>query len=608
MEFLNGQEKLLEPLKYYKNEFAEKFLDELTKNFEDLLKKSNIDIEANRKSVKEYNDLIKNKNKNNKKLKFLDVCSYILFLILLYLGFWDLNFILQLKRLLDSKGDIQEIALKTALLSIVIILVLVFNFKYLGKKKKGFREKNSDLEADMQLKREECYLQLYPFLKLLESNIANKITTNIIPNLNIDKNFKIERYAELVKKYGLAEKLKPRFSTKDIISGEILGNPFVIVKSLYNETIDKVYTGSRTVSWTEYYREDGETKSRTVSQTLTASIVRPKEFFHENINLIYGNEAAEHLKFTREPKFVHELTPKKLQKHIKNKEKEIKKMSERAVKEGKTFLEMGNTEFDALFHALDRNNEVEFRVLFTPIAQKNMIDLLKDKDFGDDFYFNKDERLNIISNNKEWILNVNKYYYKDFSFDVVKEKYFEINKEFFKNFYKLFLPILSIPVYHQHKSQDYIYGNEFSYNYNPYSSEVMANFLGEDVFSHPDTTTSTILKTNTVKTKGDIDLVEVVGNSYKEVSRVEYIPVRADNGRVYDVPVHWVEYVPLTAYNKMEIKKLDVKEDEFENYVNNEDFSKVVNNKRYGYKNNLFAVFNDEGELNCEEILSKIKK
>ncbi|MFR3298923.1 MAG: MAG1210 family protein, partial [Fusobacterium sp.] len=91
-------------------------------------------------------------------------------------------------------------------------------------------------------------------------------------------------------------------------------------------------------------------------------------------------------------------------------------------------------------------------------------------------------------------------------------------------------------------------------------------------------------------------------------SRVEYIPVRADNGRVYDVPVHWVEYVPLTAYNKMEIKKLDVKEDEFENYVNNEDFSKVVNNKRYGYKNNLFAVFNDEGELNCEEILSKIKK
>ena len=608
MEFLEGQEKLLEPLKYYKSEFAEKFLDKLTKNFEELLKKSNIDIEANRKSVKEYNDIIKNKNKNNRKLKFLNVCSCILFLIVFYLIFCDLNFIFLLKKLSVSKGNIQEIALKTTLLSIVIILILIFNFKYLGNKKKGFKEKNNDLEAELQSKREECYLQLYPFIKLLESNIANKITTNIIPNLNIDKNFKIERYAELVKKYGLAEKLKPRFSTKDIISGEILGNPFVIVKSLYNETVDKVYTGSRTVSWTEYYRENGETKSHTVSQTLTASIVRPKEFFHENINLIYGNEAAEHLKFTREPKFVHELTPKKLQKHIKNTEKEIRKISERAVKEGKTFLEMGNTEFDALFYALNRNNEVEFRVLFTPTAQKNMIELLKDKDFGDDFYFDKDEKLNIISNNKEWTLNINKSYYNDFSFDVIKERYFEINKEFFKNFYKLFLPILSIPVYHQHKSQDYIYGNEFGYNYNPYSSEVMANFLGEDIFSHPDTTTSTILKTNTIKTKGDIDLVEVIGNSYKEVSRVEYIPVRADNGRVYDVPVNWVEYVPLTACNKMEIKKLNIKEDEFEDYTNEEEFSKAVNNKRYAYKNNLFAVFNDEEKLSCEEILSKIKK
>ena len=608
MEFLEEQEKLLEPLKYYKSEFAEKFLDKLTKNFEDLLKKSNIDIEANRKSVKEYNDIIKNKNKNNRKLKFLNVCSCILFLIVFYLIFCDLNFIFLLKKLSASKGGIQETALKTVLLSIVIILTLIFNFKYLGKKIKGFKEKNNDLEAELQSKREECYLQLYPFIKLLESNIANKITTNIIPNLNIDKNFKIERYAELVKKYGLAEKLKPRFSTKDIISGEILGNPFVIVKSLYNETVDKVYTGSRTVSWTEYYRENGETKSHTVSQTLTASIVRPKEFFHENINLIYGNEAAEHLKFTREPKFVHELTPKKLQKHIKNTEKEIRKISEKAVKEGKTFLEMGNTEFDALFYALNRNNEVEFRVLFTPTAQKNMIELLKDKDFGDDFYFDKDEKLNVISNNKEWTLNINKSYYNDFSFDVIKERYFEINKEFFKNFYKLFLPILSIPVYHQHKSQDYIYGNEFGYNYNPYSSEVMANFLGEDIFSHPDTTTSTILKTNTIKTKGDIDLVEVIGNSYKEVSRVEYIPVRADNGRVYDVPVNWVEYVPLTACNKMEIKKLNIKEDEFEDYTNEEEFSKAVNNKRYAYKNNLFAVFNDEEKLSCEEILSKIKK
>ena len=52
------------------------------------------------------------------------------------------------------------------------------------------------------------------------------------------------------------------------------------------------------------------------------------------------------------------------------------------------FTEMGNAKFDALFGAVDRNNEVEFRVLFTPLAQKNMLDLLTDKNhYGDDFYF-----------------------------------------------------------------------------------------------------------------------------------------------------------------------------------------------------------------------------
>ncbi|WP_300393254.1 MAG1210 family protein [Fusobacterium sp.] len=605
MEFVSEEEKLLEPIKYYKTEFAEKFLEKITSHFEELLKNSNIDVEANRKSVQEYNDLTKDKAKNERKLKFLDICSGVLFLAICYFGFWDVKFILLLKKLIESKGDIQETALRVAFFSIVIILILIFNFKFLGGKKKKLREKISDLETTLQLKKEECYAQVNPFLSLFDSNISNRIITEVIPTLDIDKNFKIERYANLVMNFGLSENLKPEFSTKDIISGEILGNPFIVLKSLYNQTVDQVYTGSRVVTWTEYYTENGQRKSRTVSQTLTASIVKPKQVFHKNINLIYGNEVAEHLIFSREPKFVHELTPRKLEKHIKKKEKEIKKMSEKAIKEGKSFLEMGNSEFDALFHALDRNNEVEFRVLFTPIAQKNMIEVIKDKDFGDDFHFYKEERLNIITNNKEWTLNINKDYYNDFSFDVIKEKYFNVNKEFFSNFYRLFLPILTIPIYHQHKSQDYIYGKEFNYNYNPYSTEVLANCLGESLFSHPETTTQSILKTRTIRTQGDVDLVEVIGNSYKEVPRVEYIPVRADNGRVYDVPVDWVEYVPLSACGNMEVKKVDIGERDFYSSTD-EEFFKATNNKKYVYKNNLFAIFNNESELKCDKIISTI--
>ena len=114
---------------------------------------------------------------------------------------------------------------------------------------------------------------------------------------------------------------------------------------------------------------------------------------------------------------------------------------------------MGNLEFDALFNALDRDNEVEFRVLFTPIAQKNMIELLKNEEFGDDFSFIKHLKLNIIDNKKDWVLNIFRSHYRDFSYDIIKEKFFKLNTEYFDNFYRLFLPIFTIPVYHQHKTK-----------------------------------------------------------------------------------------------------------------------------------------------------------
>lgn len=48
----------------------------------------------------------------------------------------------------------------------------------------------------------------------------------------------------------------------------------------------------------------------------------------------------------------------------------------------KSITLLANDEFEVLFRALNRNNEVQFRLLFTPLAQQNMIDLLLDKTEG----------------------------------------------------------------------------------------------------------------------------------------------------------------------------------------------------------------------------------
>lgn len=605
MELIGEQEKLLEPLKYYKTELAEKFLNKLTDTFKNLLKESNIDIETNRKSVEEYNEISNTKVKNENILKWLKRFSSLAIVVFICLIVYEINNIMVLKEFLDMNKEINSITIKITITGFFLIGVSVLNFKYINEKKRIYIQKIEELETELKLKQDECYSQVAPLLKLFDSNMANEFITEIIPTLNLDKYFKMERYADLVHNFGMPKQLGNNLSAKDLISGEVLGNPFVIIKSIHNRVVDEIYHGSLTVSWTEYYTSNGEKKSRNRTQTLRASIVKPKQIFEEIIDLVYGNDAAEHLSFEREPKFIHDFTPKELTKHLKKTEKEIKKKSEKAIKSGESFLEMGNSEFDALFGALNRDNEVEFRVLFTPIAQRNMIELLKDKDFGDDFVFYKMNKLNKISNGKNWILNINKSYYKDFSFDIIKEKYYDINKKYFSNFYRLFLPIFTIPVYHQHKSQNYIYGDEFNYNYNSYTSEVMANSLGQSLFSHSEAITPSILKTNTIRTQGDIDLVEVMGKSYKTITRKQYVPVTADNGRTYNVPVDWIEYIPLTTLGRMEIKRVSMEEKDFEKSINHE-FLESIDNKKYTYKNNIFAIFTNENEIKYSKALEKL--
>lgn len=589
---ITGEEKLLEPIKFYKTELAEKFLEKITNIFDKLLKESNIDINANRKSVKEYNKLTTERDKSQRKLKWVKRFSVASIIGLIYLAYREYYFVDYLKYLMDVNEDYKEVALTTTYYGLGILALLIFNFKYLRDKKKSLGSTIEELEAKANEKKMECYSQVNPLLSLFDSGMANKVITEVIPTLNIDEHFKIERYADLVNTFGMSEQLPGNFSTKDIISGEILGNPFIITKSICNTVVDEVYTGSRTVTWTEYYTDsNGKRASRTRSETLTASIVRPKQVFDDIVNLIYANNASEHLTFERDPGYIHRLTPKKLAKHIKKKVKELQKKSDRAIRKGESFQEMGNMEFDALFNALNRDHEVEFRVLFTPIAQRNMLELLKDEDFGDEFTFVKARKINNIFNGRNWILNVDKDYYRDFSFDTIKEVFFDVNKEYFNNFYRLFLPILSIPVYHQHKSQDYIYSDEYRCNYNPYTAEVMANLVGQNIFSHVDSVTPAILKTRTINSSGNKDVVEVTSTSYKTIIRTVYVPKRASNGRTYQVPVDWPEYIPLSAISQMGMTNTDHDEKEFENSLNSEKYE-FIHGTDFAYRNKIIAFRN----------------
>ena len=106
------------------------------------------------------------------------------------------------------------------------------------------------------------------------------------------------------------------------------------------------YRGSLVISWTETYRDsNGKIRTRRRTQTLTASVTKPKPYYHYNNYLVYGSQAAPKLMFSRSPQVKTNMSEKDIEKKVKKGEKELKKKAQQSVKNGGTFQEMVNSEF-----------------------------------------------------------------------------------------------------------------------------------------------------------------------------------------------------------------------------------------------------------------------
>ena len=121
-----------------------------------------------------------------------------------------------------------------------------------------------------------------------------------------------------MKNYGFSELNDSNSSSLFVLSGTILGNPFLLQKARLHEIKDKVYTGTKVISWTEYYYDsEGHRRSRTRTQTLTATSTHPAPFYHNEVTLIYGNDAAPDLSFSRKPSGLGGMSEKEYDKYVK---------------------------------------------------------------------------------------------------------------------------------------------------------------------------------------------------------------------------------------------------------------------------------------------------
>ena len=440
--------------------------------------------------------------------------------------------------------------------AVVIVLAIIFFGRSIRYAQADYDKKQKEADAKLN----EAKSIIAPLIALFDGDMTRKVIMEAVPIVTIDKNFSMKRFDYLRQKYGFKDNDDETESTINLLSGEIAGNPFVFERRLKMRMGTKTYSGSKIITYTVTVTDSkGNRRTRTVTQTLTAHVTKPMPFYEAKTRLVYGNDAAPDLSFSRKPNHVEKMSEKELERFVKKNAGKAKKKAEKDALSSGGFTAMGDDKFEAVFGAFDRDNEVQFRLLFTVLSRKNMIELLRDnKNYGDDFYFNKRKCLNYIrsEHSEDWDMNTSPVHYISYDVDEAKKKFIEFNKNFFRSMFFDLAPVLSIPLYQQQEPKEYIYGEDFYRNLTSYEAEALANSIGAGAFSHSETNSGVILKTKLMNKLGRSDRVKVKALSFKTEQRCEIVPVLGGDGRMHDVPVCWDEYIPVVKYSTMDMKEL----------------------------------------------------
>jgi hypothetical protein len=387
--------------------------------------------------------------------------------------------------------------------------------------------------------------QMAALNSLFDWDIFGRLVSKTVPRIELDPYFSQSRLTNLHQSYGWNDAFNNSRSVMFAHTGAINGNPFIMAQTLNHWIGSKTYSGSLMIYWTEQVRDsNGRSSTVSRSQTLRASVNKPFPDYQTESILIYGNHAAPDLSFSRQPSSLSGSDNGVINTWRKN--QAIKKLEARARKQASGFTPMANREFDALFAAGDRDHEIQFRMLFTPLAQQEMVKILKDKavGFGDDFVFTKLQKINAVEPKHLTGMDISAApeMFGFYDLATARAHFNDYHNALFKAFYFSFAPILAIPLYQQHRPAEDIYAGVIQGSCF-WEHEAIANYMGESHFSHPDSVTRNVLKTASQGDERGAQKVQVTAHGFRGENRVDYIRVRGDDGYTHQVPVHWVEYI-----------------------------------------------------------------
>ncbi len=544
------QKDVYDPLTEYVDVFRDRFKEVAEKTFADLAAEANVDVEANRATCSQIytkEDELASVQKSISRWNILCV--------LLWLGVAGC-----VAAAIFMGAELDSTVLAT--MGVYTLFAVVFLFSKVHPTLKRLKQERDGLSEAVQKLKHEAWEQMKPLNRLYDWDVLTRMMTATVPRLEFDPYFTTQRLADLQATYGWDGSFNKERSVVYSHSGLINGNPFVICRTKKMNMGSKTYKGTKTIHWTTRERgSDGKYHTVSHSQTLVATVTAPYPEYFQKTWLIYGNTAAPDLIFYRKKSGLASqegsLSYKWKRGRLRKKSRDLSDSD---------FAMLTNEEFEVAFDTSNRNNNQQFALLFTPLAQESMLKLLKDEKvgYGDDFDFSKNLMINtIIPEHMQGLnLDMNPSQYKNFDFEKAKSDFYEINASYFRAIYFSLAPLLCVPMYQQIRPLSDIYGRDMKRRSSFWEHEALANFWGNSHFKHPQCVTDCILKTEEHRGTGDDATIKVIAYGYRTEQRLTYVDKWGGDGRVHSVPVYWDEYLPVTGEGSIQMKE-DNGTDEF---------------------------------------------
>ena len=542
-------EDIYDPLDEYAGKFRARFEQVAKETFAQLAREANVDVAANRETCRLLDMTEDELGSVKSSINWTTFLCVVLWCGLA-VGGWVLYSQWQV---IDSWYVVG--------IGVAMVAALILLLAKVHPRLSQLKDERDNLQDKAEQYKAEAWRQMEPLNRLYDWDVLMRMMTQTVPRLEFDPYFTTQRLADLQEIYGWDGSFNKERSVIYSHSGLINGNPFVLCRTRKMEMGSKTYQGSKTIHWTTRERgSDGKMQTVHHSETLIATVTAPYPEYYEKTRLIYGNTAAPDLKFYRQQSGMANregsLSYKWKRRKLRNKARDL---------DNSDFAMLTNEEFEVAFDTSNRNNNQQYAMLFTPLAQSSMLKLLRDQEvgYGDDFDFGKNCMINtIISDHIQSMdLDMDPRRYHNYCYDQAEHDFYTLNAGYFRAIYFCLAPLLCVPMYQQIRSQQDIYGRDMQRRSAFWEHEALANFWGQDRFKHPRCVTDCILKTQS-KSEADGNIrVTVFAHGYRVEKRVTYVSKWGGDGRTHQVPVYWDEYLPVTGQGSMHMQEDNSSED-----------------------------------------------